>query len=141
MNNWKFKYIALKMIYKLKKSCSQYSFVLRTFSDQVHNLSVSEMNVLKKLDGLNQNKPYHGFANLSVGYHGVVRFRIVKNKYGNVGEGSGKSILVELDNQVLFLPQYFWQTISESDISDLNSLINGGENVYLFFGGKPKGDG
>lgn len=93
------------------------------------------MNVLKKLEDLNPNKPYHGFTKLSIGYHQISSFRSVKNKFGKKGV-SGKSILVELNDQIIFLPQYFWQKLNENDLQELNSCIEKGENLYLFFGGK-----
>lgn len=95
------------------------------------------MNVLKKLEQVKPNKPYHGFAKLSIGYHQIQCFRSVKNKFGKKNDGSGKSILVELEDQIIFLPQYFWGKINgEDDIRELNSCIDSGENIYLYFGGK-----
>lgn len=95
------------------------------------------MNVFNKLDTLNPNKPYHGFAKLSIGYHVITNFRFVKNKFGKKNDGSGKSILVELKNEVLFLPQYFCQKLNESDIKELNSVIEtDGDDVFIYFGGR-----
>lgn len=91
------------------------------------------MNVLKKLQDLQPSKPYYGFAKLTVGYHKINVFRVVKNKFGNKGEKTGKSILVELKNEVIFLPQYFLGKINEEDIKELNSCD---ENMYLYFGGR-----
>lgn len=99
------------------------------------------MEVLKKLEGLNQNKPYYGFTKISIGYHEIQSFRSVKNKFGKKSEGSEKSILIELEDQVLFLPQYFWQKINETDIQALNKCIEDGEQIYLYFGGKQKEGG
>lgn len=93
------------------------------------------MNALKKLQHLNPNKPYHGFAKLAIGYHEIRCFRSVKNKFGKKGT-SGKSILVELADQILFLPQYFWQKLNENDLQELNTSIEEGEYIYLYFGGK-----
>lgn len=80
------------------------------------------------------SKPYHGFAKLEIGYHQIVCFRNVKNKFGKKGDGSEKSILVELNDEVLFLPQYFLQKINEEDVISLNSTIESNENVHLYFG-------
>lgn len=74
------------------------------------------MNALEKLKEVQLNKPYHGFARLSVGYHKILSFRIVKNKFGKKGDGSGKSIWLELSDEVLLLPQYFLQKVSEEDV-------------------------
>lgn len=50
-------------------------------------------------------------------------FRAVKNKFGKKRDGSQKSILIELNDQVLFLPQYFSQKINDEDIRQLNAAI------------------
>lgn len=100
------------------------------------NETVKKMEVLKKLEEVRPNKPYHGFGKLSIGFHRIECFRVVKNKFGKKGDGSNKSILVELCEEVLFLPQYFWGNLTEDDIKSLNASINGKENVYLYFGGK-----
>lgn len=44
--------------------------------------------------------------------------------------------MIELDNEVLFLPQYFSQQINEADIDALNDHIGNGQQIYLHFGGK-----
>lgn len=93
------------------------------------------MNVLKKLENLQPNKPYHGFAKLSKGCSEVVNFRVVKNKYGKKSDGSNMSILVELQDEVIFLPQYFRQKLSDEDIKELNDSIQAKEKIYLYFGG------
>lgn len=80
------------------------------------------------------SKPYHGFAKLEIGYHQIVCFRIVKNKFGKKGDGSNKNILVELNDEVLFLPQYFLQKINEEEVISLSSTIESNENVHLYFG-------
>lgn len=94
------------------------------------------MNALKKLENVKPHKPYHGFGKLQNGVHKIECFRVVKNKFSKKGEGSSKSILIELEEQVLFLPQYFWDKINENDIRDLNSGIDSNQYVYLFFEGK-----
>lgn len=94
------------------------------------------MNALKKLESLKPNKPYYGFTKLAVGFHEVIVFRVVKNKFGKKGEGSNKTILVELADQVLFLPQYFWQRLNEDDIRELNTEIEKNKKIYVYFGGK-----
>lgn len=91
------------------------------------------MNALKKLEEVVPNKAYLGFTKLSIGYHKIISFRSTKNKFGKKGE---KSILVELDDQVLFLPQHFNMKINEDDIRELNSSIEKNNSVYLHFGGR-----
>lgn len=92
------------------------------------------MQALKKL--ANENKPYRGFSKLAVGYHEIVNFRTVKNKFAKNKSDAAKTILVELEKEVVFLPSYFWQKINEKDIVDLNAMIDGGGMVYLYFGGR-----
>lgn len=94
------------------------------------------MNALKKLEDIQPSKPYNGFTKLGVGYYRIHSFRVTKNKFGKKGEGSNKSILIELDDQVLFLPQYFWYKINEDDIVELNQAILDNAIIYLYFGGK-----
>lgn len=95
------------------------------------------MNALKKLENLKTGKAYKGFANLDLGFHLIECFRLVKNKYKKKVEGNKKSIIVELKDEILFLPAYFLQKLSEDDINELNSSISSeGEKVYLYFEGK-----
>lgn len=94
------------------------------------------MNVLKKLE---ENKPYYGFTKLSIGFHRIALFRVVKNKFEK--KEDVKSILVELEDQVIFLPQYFREKISDSDVCELNSCINKNKDIYLHFGGKNETSG
>lgn len=90
------------------------------------------MSALQKLTSVN-NKPYNGFTKLSEGFHEIVCFRATKNKFAKKGEGSSKSIIVELKDEIVFLPQYFGTKISESDIKELNASK---EKIFLYFGGK-----
>lgn len=86
------------------------------------------MNILKKLKNKQAGKPYNGFSQLSKGYHQTYSFRSVDTTYG-------RSILVELQHEVVFLPSYFSENLSDSDVTELNlSLKN--EPIYLFFGGQ-----
>lgn len=91
------------------------------------------MNALKKLEEMG-GKPYIGFPKLNPGYHSIQEFRAVKTKFTPKGE---KSILVELNDQILFLPQYFRKMLNDDDLAELNSSIkDSNEKVYLMFGGK-----
>lgn len=95
------------------------------------------MNALAKLQqvSFDDSKPYHGFAKLPIGYHKILCFRTVKNKFTKkVNNESEKSILVELTNEVVFLPQYFANRLNNEDIAELNSIAN--DAVYLYFGGR-----
>lgn len=91
------------------------------------------MIALRKLEVVEPSKAYLGFAHLSVGYHKILEFRLTKNKYGKKGE---KSVLIELEDQVLFLPSYFKDKLTSDDISELNSSIGKNIPIYIFFGGK-----
>lgn len=91
------------------------------------------MSALKKLLEIEPNKPYLGFARLANGFHKIFSFSLTKNKFGKKSE---KSILVELDDQVLFLPQHFNSKIDGEDIKELNGDIGKKENIYLYFGGQ-----
>lgn len=86
------------------------------------------MNVLKKLQEVKHNKPYYGFTKLSIGYHKIECFRFVKNIFSKKGAKDAMSVLVELKNEVVFLPQHLSQNITETDLQELNSCD---ENMYL----------
>lgn len=84
------------------------------------------MNVIKKLNQVESEKPYHRFSKLSIGYHEIVLFRIIHGRYG-------QSVIAELENEVIFLPSYLGKKLDENDISELNACE---EQIYLYFGGK-----
>lgn len=89
------------------------------------------------LAAASDRKPYLGFSNLAIGHHEVIKFRLVKNKLYNPTSEKPSSklvLLVELKDQVLFLPQYFAMSINldEKKVEELNE----GEKKFLFFGGK-----
>lgn len=86
------------------------------------------MNALEKLSESISDKPYNGFPKLPLGYHKIVLFRETNGRYG-------RSVIAELKNEVIFLPQYLSQKLDEDDIDELNSSD---ENLYLFFGGGKK---
>lgn len=87
------------------------------------------MNVLKKLKQSSESsKPYFGLAKLSHGYHKVFNFRECHGKYG-------RGIITELEKEIIFLPQYLTEKITEQDVIDLNSS---NEALYIFFGGQHK---
>lgn len=94
------------------------------------------MDILKKLQAARPNKPYRGFGKLSNGYHEIKDFRIVKNKFAKKNDTNTKSILIELSDEVLFLPHHFAKLLNEDAVQQLNSTINKGEPVYIYFGGK-----
>lgn len=92
--------------------------------------------LLRKLQDTESAKPYYGFMKLQLGFHKIYAFKVTKNKFGKKSVPlSNKSIMVELESQVVFLPSYFWTRISESDIDGLNAELKN-EDAWLYFGGK-----
>lgn len=85
------------------------------------------MDVLKKLANTEFVKPYYGFTKLSHGYHKIESFR--SSSKGNYGKG----VIVELKSEIIFLPQYLVEKLSEKDIEKLNACE---ESLYLYFGGR-----
>lgn len=85
-----------------------------------------------------EGKPYYGFSKLSKGHHEVYKFRLVKNKMykANAEKPMLKRILlVELKDEVLFLPQYFAEKFDDDD-SKVDVLNNDGIKKFMYFGGK-----
>lgn len=92
---------------------------------------------LSLLQSVGDIKPYLGFAQLSIGNHEIIIFRLVNNKMYKKGNNSlKKSLLVELKDQVLFLPQYFIQQFNGHEEDKVNEINNDGVKKYLFFGGQ-----
>lgn len=84
-----------------------------------------------------ERKPYYGFKQLREGHYEVVKFRLVKNKMykANAEKPMLKRILlVELKDQVLFLPQYFAEKFNDDD-SKVDELNNDGVKKFMYFGG------
>lgn len=71
-------------------------------------------------------KPYYGFDKLARGYYAIVNFRLTKTKYG-------EAILIELKDEVLFMPHYFRDVLDSDKIEELN---NDGVKKFLYFGGR-----
>lgn len=95
--------------------------------------AIKKKPAFKKLCEIGVSKPYYGFPNLPHGFHEISCFRMVKSKYAKKDSGTaGKSLLVELIDQILFLPQYFSNNLNESDINEINST---NKKMYLYFGG------
>lgn len=83
-------------------------------------------------------KPYRGFANLPEGNHEIHHFRWVKNKHYR-SDAEKKSLervlLVELKDEILFLPEYFAKNFDNSD-ELIDQLNNDGVKKFLAFNGK-----
>lgn len=94
----------------------------------------SALSLLKSC--ASDSKPYLGFTRLTHGNHEIVLFRLVKNKMYNpkVAGSLKRSLLVELKDQVLFLPGYFAEKLQDDvKVEELNT---DGVKKYLFFDGK-----
>lgn len=96
--------------------------------------SPSAFSLLQRIGNL---KPYLGFKQLSIGNHEIVKFRVVTNKQYREGapDTTKKALLVELEDQVLFLPHYFFEEV-ECDEEKVYELNKDGVKKYLFFGGE-----
>lgn len=95
------------------------------------------MCAARKILDASDSKVYRGFTNLTIGFHEVECFRFVKNKYAKDDDPLPNSVLVELKDEVLFLPKHFSRRFSEDDLNELNTIISEkGEKVYLYFGGR-----
>lgn len=94
-----------------------------------------KMSALAKLQMIGSGKPYNGFIKLALGYHEIVRFRLIKNKYKKDDENNQdeKCMILELQEEIVFMPQYFSRNVNETDVISLNS---DGVQKYLYFGGK-----
>lgn len=93
------------------------------------------------LKSIGDGKPYNGFAKLKIGNYEILNFRLVNNKmYKEKKEGEEKNnilkriLMVELKDQVLFLPQYFARQFNDDD-EKIDELNNDGIKKFLFFGG------
>lgn len=95
------------------------------------------MNALKLLQSC--YKPYKGFSFLPEGNHEIVKFKMVNNKmYDPESETPQlkRVVLVELKEEVLFLPEYFAINFQKENEKLLDSLNEDGVKKYLYFGGK-----
>lgn len=119
-------------------SCSAVILDNQSFSDhtvyQITHFQREKMNALQKLQHsfALKTKPYYGFSKLPLGYHEIICFHSVKNKFAKKDECK-KTVLIELKDQVVYLPKYFAEDITEDDVTILNS---DGEIKYLYLGGK-----
>lgn len=92
----------------------------------------SAFDVLKSFQ---DGKPYRGFASLEKGNHEIIEFRLVKNKLHREDSDIPRlSLLVELKDQVLFLPAYIAQKIGYS-YEKVDEINADPRKKFLFFGG------
>lgn len=70
------------------------------------------------MDLLTEFKPYYGFSNLAPGHYEVECFRFVKNRFYKPDVENPdvpRSLMVELKDQVLFLPSRFAKRLDNDD--------------------------
>lgn len=84
----------------------------------------------------NNYKPYLGFKNLKIGNHEIISFKLIKNKFYRGGSDVAKKTLIaELENEIVFLPSYISDRIgySAERVAEINL-----EPIkkYLVFNGK-----
>lgn len=82
-------------------------------------------------------KPYIGFDKLNIGYYKIEKFRLVNNQYFDCRKpdsGPEKTLLVELEDQVLFMPSAISKLFAgkEEKIDELNKSDR---QLFLFYGG------
>lgn len=96
-------------------------------------------------------KPYKGFKSLARGKHRIFLFKLVENNFNknkkfksnkNKREAdpdvSNYSILVELEKEVLFLPQHIGKKFKD-DPEVVKAINESGIAYYLHFGGMRNG--
>lgn len=95
---------------------------------------------LELLKSIGSSKPYYGFKELPHGNHKIELFRLVKNKHFDPKEPKSlaRTLLVELENQILFLPEYFAAGLNDDD-DKIRELNDDPTVKYLYFGGKREG--
>lgn len=123
--------------------CKRYIHALNVdrYRDKVKetNMSLPIENLFKfntKPDTIANSKPYRGFAKLKQGDYPIAKFKLVRNKYYDAENVNSvkRILLVELDDQVLFLPQIFASNFGDNDA--LIKTLNADEKKrFLCFGG------
>lgn len=82
-------------------------------------------------------KPYKGFTNLEPGNYKILKFSLVRNRFFNPNvEGSlPRTLLVELEDQVLFLPSYMAVNFNNNETL-IEKLNNSPSKKILCFEGR-----
>lgn len=86
-----------------------------------------------------EEKEYKGFSKLNLGLHEIVKFRLVNNKFYDPKDkepGLKKTLLVELIDQVLFMPTYISEKFNGKNEEKIAEWNNNGEKKYLLYSGK-----
>lgn len=90
------------------------------------------------MEFLNASKPCTPFDKLDTGYYEVIKFKLVKNRFyrqNSENPGAEKSLIVELANQVLFLPSYISKNFAGPNEYRVAELNNSSEKIFLYYGG------
>lgn len=93
-------------------------------------------------DPFGPEKPYYGFKNLQPGNYEILSFRFVHNQYHDASNERSprRIVLIELEEQVLFLPPYMALKLRDDD-DILEGYNNDGIKRYLCFGGRRTEEG
>lgn len=90
------------------------------------------------MDLLNtQAKQYLGFEKLKLGYHEIERFKLAKNRYykpKSDNPGVQMCLTVELDDQVLYLPEHISRQF-DGQVKKVEELNKDGVKKFLYYGG------
>lgn len=83
------------------------------------------------------SKPYFGFSKLKIGFYKIEKFRLVTNQYFDCrrpDSGPEKTLLVELKDQVLFMPGRISELFKGKQ-EKIDELNNSDHQLFLFYGG------
>lgn len=83
-----------------------------------------------------RNLPYRGFANLPIGNYRIEQFKFVRNKFQKHEdpESPPRILMVELAEEIVFLPAYFAKNFNDDD-ELVRNINNDGVTRFLCFGG------
>lgn len=131
-----------KFVKNLKRIYMLVFFKRYSFSSsflQLNNEFIAFLKMTSAFDQLKSfcdGKPYKGFSELEHGTYEILNFRWVKNKlYKEDGDLPKRSLLIELEDQVLFLPAYITAKIGYSD-EKVDEMNADPRKKYLYFGGR-----
>lgn len=84
-------------------------------------------------------KPYYGFSTLPHGNYKIEKIKVVSNKHykANDRRSFQQSLMVEIADQVLFLPNYFTASFVGEDglvVDEKIAEVNA-SNLFMYFGG------
>lgn len=84
-------------------------------------------------------KPYYGFDKLEPGtFFEVIKFKMVKNRFykpKNDNSGVPMCLVVELHDQILYLPEHISRQFEGNNSKKIEKLNNDGVKKFMYFGG------